>query len=84
MPSNLLKKAFSSDGEITKEEIADILFVVKQVISLILGVALAMTSLQGTTAILAYTALSFLVCYVYVMKFLQPEEDTIETVDIFK
>lgn len=77
MPSSLLKKAFSTDGDITKEEIADILFVVKQIISLILGVGIAMTSLMGTTAILAYTVLSFLVCYVYVMKVLQPEEDTI-------
>lgn len=34
--------------------------------------------------LLAYAAASFIVSYVYVMRFLQPEEDTVETLDIFK
>lgn len=55
----------------------DILFVVKQIIGAILGVVLGLLGLTGLMAIAAYTAISFLVVYVYVMRFLQPEEDTI-------
>jgi predicted transporter len=62
----------------------DILFVFKQIIGLILGITIAFSGLQGTTAILAYTASSFVLAYVYVIRVLQPEEDTVETIDIFK
>lgn len=84
MSTSLWKKAFSSEAEITKEEIISILFVFKQVIGVVIGVALGMTSLQGMVAMLTYAGVSFVISYIYVMKVLQPEEETIEPSDIFK
>jgi hypothetical protein len=62
----------------------DILYVFKQLIGVILGIAIAFSELQGVVAILVYTIMSFVIAYVYVIRVLQPEEDTIETIDIFK
>lgn len=42
------------------------------------------TGLQGIIAMIAYAVASFIIAYVYIVRFLQPEEDTIETIDIFK
>ena len=46
----------------------------KQVISVVIGVVVGLTSLKGMMAMLVYAGVSFLISYIYVMKVLQPEE----------
>jgi hypothetical protein len=62
----------------------DILYVFKQLLGAILGIIIAFTGLQGIVPILVYTVVSFAIAYGYVIRVLQPEEDTVETIDIFK
>ena len=57
---------------------------VKQVLAILLGIGFGYSGLLGITAILGYTLASFLICWVYINRVLQPEEDTIEVADIFK
>lgn len=57
---------------------------VKQIIGAILGIVMAFVGLTGTLALIAYAGVSYLLVYFYVMRVLQPEEETIEAVDIFK
>lgn len=60
------------------------MFAVKQIIGAILGIIMAFTGLTGTFALIIYAGLSFVIAYTYVNRVLEPEEDTIEAVDIFK
>lgn len=46
--------------------------------------AIAFAGLTGTFALIMYALSSYVVIYFYVMRILQPEEDTVEAVDIFK
>jgi type IV secretory pathway VirB3-like protein len=50
----------------------------------ILGISIAISGLQGIVAIFVYIISSFSIAYIYVTRILQPEEDLIETIDIFK
>ena len=81
---SFFQRAFSADENISKDEIANILFVVKQVLSILIGIAIGFSSLQGIYGFAAYAAAISLICYLYVMKVLQPEEDTVEVIDIVK
>jgi hypothetical protein len=51
----------------------DILYIFKQLIGVILGIAIAFSQFQGILAILVYTVSSFAIAYVYVIRVLQPE-----------
>jgi hypothetical protein len=49
-----------------------------------LGVAIAFAGLTGSFGLIVYAIVSFVLIYFYVMRILQPEEDTVEAIDIFK
>lgn len=67
----MFSKAFTPESELSKEEIADILFVVKQVLGLLIGIAIGISGLHGILGIGAYLILSSAVCYVYLFRYIQ-------------
>ena len=72
----MLSRAFTPESDLSKDEIANILFVVKQILGLIFGIAIGISGLQGIFGIGAYLILSSAVCYVYLFRFIQIDEDT--------
>lgn len=56
---------------------ADILFVVKQVLGLVLGIAIGVIGLQGFMGIGAYLAVSSAICYLYLFRYIQVDEDVV-------
>jgi hypothetical protein len=57
--------------------VADILFVVKQVLGLVLGIAIGILGLHGFMGIGGYLALSSAVCYIYLFRYIQVDEDVV-------
>jgi hypothetical protein len=80
----LLAKALSGNSEPNKEEVLDILFYLKQIFGLVLGVLIAVTGLMGLPGLIAFGLGSSLLSYLYVFKFLGVEDDVIETQDVLK
>ena len=74
---SLWAKAFTAESELNKEEIADILFVVKQILGLLLGIAVGFVGLHGLVGMIAYALVSSAICYVYLFRFIQVDEDTV-------
>ena len=62
----------------------DILFYVKQIFGLVLGVLIALAGVMGLPGIMAFALGVSLLSYLYVFKFLGVEEDTIESKDVLK
>lgn len=81
---SLFRKALSAGEEFTKEEVLDILFYLKEIFGLLLGVAIASVGLMGLTAIIVFVLCISLLNYVYVFKFLGVDEEIIETKDVLK
>lgn len=69
----MFSKAFTPESELSKEEIADILFVVKQVLGLLLGIAIGVSGLHGIFGIGAYLAVSSAICYIYIFRYIQAD-----------
>jgi hypothetical protein len=57
---------------------------VKQLVSLIFGLIVGLLQLKGFPIILGFIVVSYVVGYIYCFKFLQIEEETMETMDVFK
>lgn len=72
MASNegLLKKAFTSEADLTREDVFDILFYAKEVFGAILGVIIALIGVMGLPGIIAFALAISLLTYLYVFKFL--------------
>ena len=81
---SLLRKSFNSEAEFTKEEIFDILFYIKQIIGILLGVAIAFAGIMGLSGLIAFAIASSLLTYLYVVKFLGVDEEVVPTRDILK
>jgi len=62
----------------------DILFYIKEVIGVIVGIIIAISGLQGIIALLTYAVIGSLLAYLYVFKFLGLDEDVVETKDVLK
>ena len=81
---SLLKKAFTTDAEHTKEQVSDILFYLKEVFGAILGIAIALIGINGLTGLIAFVLGISLLSYLYVFKFLGVDEEVVETKDVLK
>ena len=75
--SSLLKRALTSDGEFTKEQVVDILFYLKEILGVILGVIVGLVGITGLPGIVAFVMIISLLCYLYVYKFLGVDEDAV-------
>lgn len=62
----------------------DILFYMKEVFGLVLGIVIAIVGLMGLTAIVVFVLGISLLNYLYVFKFLGVDEEVIETKDVLK
>lgn len=56
----------------------------KQILSLIIGSIAGLLHLKGFPVILGFVVITYIVSYTYAFKFLQVEEETVETIDVFK
>lgn len=81
---SLLSRAFSTGEEFTKEEVLDILFYMKEVFGMILGIVVALIGLMGLTGIVVFVLAISLLNYLYVFKFLGVDEEVVETKDVLK
>lgn len=77
-------KAMTPETELSKEEIANILFVVKQVLGFVLGVVIGLSGLHGFLGIGGYLLLSSVVCYVYLFRYIQVDEDVVHAGEVLK
>jgi hypothetical protein len=75
--SSLLKRALTADGEFTKEQVVDILFYLKEILGVILGVIVGLVGITGLPGIVAFVMIISLLCYLYVYKFLGVDEDAV-------
>ena len=79
-----LRKAVSVGGDLTKEEVLDILFYAKELFGLVIGVVIALSGLMGLTALVAFVLAVSGISYLYVYKFLGVDEETVEPKDVLK
>ena len=82
--SSLLKRALTAEGEFSKEQILDILFYLKEMLGVLLGVAVGVSGITGLPGIIAFALAISLLCYLYVFKYLGAEEEAVETKDVLK
>jgi len=75
--SSLLKRALIADGEFTKEQVVDILFYLKEILGVILGVLVGVVGITGLSGIVAFVISISLLSYLYVYKFLGVDEDAV-------
>ena len=75
--SSLLKRALTAEGEFTKEQVVDILFYLKEILGVILGVIVGLVGITGLPGIVAFVMIISLLCYLYVYKFLGVDEDAV-------
>ena len=75
--SSLLKRALTAVGEFTKEQVVDILFYLKEILGVILGVIVGLVGITGLPGIVAFVMIISLLCYLYVYKFLGVDEDAV-------
>lgn len=68
--SSLVKRALTADGEFTKEQVNDILFYLKEILGVILGVVIGVVGITGLPGIIVFVLSISLLCYLYVYKFL--------------
>lgn len=80
----LVTKALTRESDVTKEELKDILHVIKQIFGVVFGVAVGTMQLTGLPVILGFVVISYLFFYGYVFRFLQIDEDVIEGTEVFK
>uniref|UniRef100_A0A0K0DDB0 Rab5-interacting protein n=1 Tax=Angiostrongylus cantonensis TaxID=6313 RepID=A0A0K0DDB0_ANGCA len=66
-----------------KDELLDVVYWGRQVLSLIIGIAFGVTLMHGILPILAYVAISFVVAQHFVVKYQQVEEDEVGVFDRF-
>jgi len=62
----------------------DILFYMKEIFGVIIGVIIAVIGLMGLTGLISYVLAASIMSYLYVYKFLGVEEDMVETKDVLK
>jgi hypothetical protein len=74
---SLLRRSLSTSAEFTKDEVLDILFYVKQIFGLIIGIIVPLVGITGLPGIIAFAAGCSILSYLYVFKFLGAEEDLI-------
>uniref|UniRef100_A0A158P7Q7 RSN1_7TM domain-containing protein n=1 Tax=Angiostrongylus cantonensis TaxID=6313 RepID=A0A158P7Q7_ANGCA len=73
-----LAKAIRAGSEWSdKDELLDVVYWGRQVLSLIIGIAFGVTSMHGILAILAYVAISTVVAQHFVVKYQQVDEDEV-------
>ena len=80
----MFRKAFNSEAEFTKEDIFDILFYLKQLFGILLGVIIAFAGIMGLSGLIAFGIASSLLTYLYVVKFLGVDEEVVPTRDLLK
>ena len=80
----LLGIATTKESKPEKEDLNEILYVLKQILSLVIGVVAGVFQLTGFPVILGFVVLSYVIPYTYTFKFLEVEEETVEGVDVFK
>ena len=77
MSESLWKVAFAGDGEASKEQTMDILFWLKEILGLLLGVGIGLSGLTGMYAMIGYVIASSLLAYLFVFKVMGMEDDVV-------
>jgi hypothetical protein len=81
---SLFSKALAREAELTKEEIYDILFYLKEIFGALIGVLIALIGITGLPGIIAFAIAISLLSYLYVFKYLGVDEEVVETKDVLK